>query len=124
MPSWVDDQARIEATIYRDGPEVWRNLKLSLRQAIEDYTRIYTPAGMVEVEFTDCAHTTENCLRVRAIPQPGKPDTSYEITFSIDKRTIECSKQNTSFWLALLDGKVIIQDKDNKTVSIEDVSRA
>lgn len=59
MPSWVEDQARVEARIYRDGREVWRNLKLSVRQALDDYTRIYSPPGMQEVAFTDCQATTE-----------------------------------------------------------------
>src|SRR5205823_8527575 len=76
MPGWVEDDARKEALIYRDGPEVWRNLKLSLGQAVHDYTRIYSPPGTVEVEYSDCAPVTEYCVRIRVpIPSATKPIT-------------------------------------------------
>jgi hypothetical protein len=37
VASWVEDDARREALIYRDGPEVWRDLKLSLKQEVDVY---------------------------------------------------------------------------------------
>jgi hypothetical protein len=54
MASWVEQEAKRWARIYKYGPEIWRNLKVSLEQAVSDYTRIYTPEGKQEFEYTDC----------------------------------------------------------------------
>ncbi len=78
---WIEDKARREAQIYRDGPEIWRNLKLSIRQEVEDYTRIYSPPGTMEIQFADCLAITENCIRVRTVAQPGIANASHELTF-------------------------------------------
>jgi hypothetical protein len=124
MSSWVEDDARLEALVYRDGPEVWRNLKVSLQQAVADYTKIYTPAGEQEVEYTDCRPVTTDCVRIRIIPPPGKGDTSFEIRFSLEEKRIKCADSKAQFTLAVQDEQVILQNEDGKAVSPEDVSRA
>jgi hypothetical protein len=121
MASWVEDDARINAILFRDGPELWRDLKSSLHQAVKDYTRIYSPQDVVEVQYTDCTPVSEECIRVRATP-PGKPDISVEIRFSLENQQIQCSG-NAGFTMAVESGEVVIKNKDGMKVTIEDASR-
>jgi hypothetical protein len=122
MSSWVEDDARIQAILFRDSPELWRDLKSSLHQAVKDYTRIYSPPDVVEVQYTDCTPVSEECIRVRAIP-PGKPDTSVEVRFSLENQQIQCSG-DAIFTVAVESGEVVIKDKDGIKATIEDASRA
>lgn len=124
---WVEDDARSKAILHRDGPELWRDVKLSLRQAINDYTRIYTPAGQIEVEYTDCKPVDPNCARVRIIPGPGRNEVSFEITLDAANWIIKCDSVKSTFRIEAMGQahgySAAIVDENNKTVLPEDVSR-
>jgi|SRR5579863_255522 len=122
MASWVEDDARILAILFRDGPELWRDLKSSLHRAVNDYTRIYGAPDAVEVQYTDCTPASDECIRVRAT-SPGKPDTSVEIRFVLENQQIQCSG-NASFTVAVESGEIVIKDEAGKKITIEDASRA
>ncbi|HUJ22878.1 MAG TPA: hypothetical protein VLX58_15200 [Bryobacteraceae bacterium] len=122
MSSWVEDEARIQAVLFRDGPELWRDLKSSLHQAVKDYTRIYSPPGMIEVQCTDCASRAENCVRIRVVP-PGKPETSAEVHFSLENQQLECAGK-VVFMVAVESGEVLFEDMGGTKATIENVSRA
>ena len=124
MASWLEGDARREAIIYSHGPDVWRNLKLSLEQEVAAYIRIYGEDGKEAIRYTDCRPISEDCFRV-SFPTPlRKPDTSFEIRFSLEEKRIACLDINVKFTLAVENDNVILQDKDGNTVSIEDASRA
>jgi hypothetical protein len=125
---WVADDANEKAILHRDGPEIWRDIKTSISQAVAEYTRIYSPPGEVEVQFTNCMPSTDNCVRVRIVPPPGKKDTSFEVTFDIETWKVQCSGVNLIFKLEAMGQahghSAVIKDDNNKVVSAEDVSRA
>lgn len=83
---WVEDDATIKAILHRDGREAWRDIKTSIRQAVDDYTRIYSPPGAVEIQYAACVPTTDNCIRVRIVPNPGEQDKSFEIRFDPEQQ--------------------------------------
>lgn len=124
---WVENDARDKALQLRDGPEKWRDVKQSISQAVTEYTRIYTPAGAVELQYADCLTATENCVRVRTVPKPGENDVSYEITFDPEKGTIQCNKAKDTFSLRVVSigaARILgIVDCNGRHVSSEDISR-
>jgi hypothetical protein len=127
--SWLEDEAIERAILYRDGPEVWRDIKASIRQVAEDYTRFYSPPGTVELQYTACTQTTDNCVRVRIVPAPGIKDTSFEITLNPDSWKIQCDGLKAvvfSLTVAELpNGNIVgIVDGDGRLVTAEDVSKA
>lgn len=121
---WVEKEARDEALLNRDGLEVWRDLIADIRYEVGEYTRIYSPAGLVEVEFNKCLQASANCIRVRTIPAPGAEDTSFELLFSADQHCIQCPEAGLTYRLAIEGDKVVIQDKDHATVAVEEVCKA
>lgn len=125
--SWVEDDANKNALLHRDGPERWRDIKTSVREAVEDYTRIYSPPGVIEIQYTPCTPSTENCVRVRIMPTPGEKDVSFEITFDPRTWKIRCDGLKPTFTLGTVDmpdgNVVVIFDSNGKTVMPEDVSK-
>jgi hypothetical protein len=121
MASWVEKSARKHALILRDGPELWANLKVYLRQAVEDYTRIYTPTGEVEVQYSNCLQVTENCVRIRILAPPAKENVSLEIVFDPAKNSISWGK-STLDAAAEDDDVVVLKDKSGKSFDLEEIS--
>jgi hypothetical protein len=124
MPSWVEEDARSEALLDREGPEVWRDLKASIRQGVADYTRIYTPEGTVEVQSGSCLIHSESCIQVRTVPPLEESVVSFEVNFSPDRHKIICDEVHVEFSLAVKDHEITIQDRHGATVSLEDASKA
>jgi hypothetical protein len=125
VASWVEDDARRDALIYRDGPEVWRNLKLSLEQEVGKHVEIYDEPGTESIQFTNCLPISEDCVRIRILTPPVRyPPISFDIRFSVKEKRITCVDTDTKFSLAVESQRVILLDKEGKTVSIEDASRA
>jgi hypothetical protein len=124
---WVEDEANKNALLHRDGPERWRDIKTSIREAVEDYTRIYSPPGVIEIQYTSCAPSTENCVRVRIMPSPGEKDVSFEITIDPATWKIQCDGLKALFTLGIVamigEDAVAIFDGDGKSVLPEDVSK-
>jgi hypothetical protein len=120
--SWIEDDAKRLALIYRDGPEVWRDVKVSLRQAVDDYTKFFSPEEVPEVQYADCHPISANCVRVRTIPPPGKQDVSFEVRFDPDRQIIICREAPVEFSLAVSEGKVVLQE-EGKIMSAEDACR-
>jgi hypothetical protein len=124
MASWVERDAMRMALLYRDGPEQWNNIKRSIRQAIEDYTRIYSAPGAPDVQYVDCGENTENCIRVRKVPAPNGNDFSYEIIFIPDQMKIKCSLHALEYDLDIQDGQVVIEGPGKKHFSPDEVSES
>jgi hypothetical protein len=124
MASWVEQEAKRWARIYKYGPEIWRNLKVSLEQAVSDYTRIYTPEGKQEFEYTDCMPVTENCVRIRLVPDStGKAEKSIEVRFRPETYMIEVDREAIfSIGLPMNDSTVVLM-KDGNPITIEDASK-
>jgi hypothetical protein len=124
MPSWVERDAKRMALLYRDGPEQWSNIKLSIKQAIDDYIRIYSAPGAPDLQYVDCGENSENCIRVRKIPAPNGNDFSYEITFIPDQMKIKCSLHALEYSLQIDDGQVVIEGPGKKRLSPDEVSES
>jgi hypothetical protein len=116
---WLQDDARIAALIYRDGKDLWRDLKLAIRTAVDEYNRIYCEPGHPDLSYNGCEYLNDDCARVRIIPQPpGREEVSYEIMFLPDERRI----QGLNLDLGVEGGKVVLK-AGGEMVTIEEASR-
>ena len=121
MASWVEKAARQRALLLRDAPELWATLKVHLRQAVADYTRIYTPSGEVEVEYSNCLQVTENCVRIRILAPPAKSNGSVEIIFDPDDDSVSWDKQKLH--AAVNDEDVVVlKDAKGEVLDLEQIS--
>jgi hypothetical protein len=119
MSSWVEDEARAEAMLYRDGPEIWRDLKVSIKNAVEDYTRIYTPPGTVDVQYMDYQKAGETSILLRI-----DPGSSFEIRFDPETHKIVCAQGQVELLLVMRDGEIAIRGPHGELESLEDASKA
>jgi hypothetical protein len=118
---WVEDEARKAAIIFRDGPELWRDLNVSLRQAVEDYTRIYSPMDTQEVKFTNFQPDT--CVRVSTVPNAEDEDSPIEVRLSLFDQTIICD-DSPWFTLSAKSGTVTLETLHRpRALSVEDACR-
>jgi hypothetical protein len=86
--NWVAVEARNRALILRDGPELWRDFKLAVENSVSTWLRIYNRNLQPEIQFSGCHEITENCFRVRTIPQPGKAGKHFEVRYDPPSGTL------------------------------------
>jgi hypothetical protein len=84
MANWVEREARRQIIMMRDGPELWRNLKMAVETAINSWRRIYCHPQARELEYERCLDITENCFRVRRIPGPQEKERYFEVLYYPD----------------------------------------
>lgn len=127
--NWVSREAKRRAVILRDGPEVWRNLRLAVESDVKSWIGIYNPSGQAEVQFVQCQPITEDCLRVRIIPATGRRESYLEARFDAlaGNVTVTPAKFAAVFELKVqLDHSLrfIVRGKPDGLLSPQDVSQA
>jgi hypothetical protein len=89
VDSWVLRQALDDAEFNRDGPEVWRDLKVAAEIAVRDFNNCYCQPKAPEFAFNACREVSDDCFRVRRIPGPGERERWAEFWFRPEKRAID-----------------------------------
>ena len=85
-----------DAEFNRDGPEIWRDLSLAAETQKGQFNEIYCHPRTPEFALSDCRDVTENCFRVRSLPEPGESERWMEFRFRPEARAIVVTAHPTS----------------------------
>ena len=107
MGNWLEERAKRDDILWRDGVETWRQVKDSAEAIVESFNSIYGAAfPQKEVEVSGCADSVETCFRVRVIPMPSHRERFIEFRYNKANHTIEVTSQGVqpqTFTLSLND---------------------
>lgn len=126
MSNWLERRAIEDATIERDGPELWRTFRDTIQSVVDSFNAIYCERDFREFQCNDCTQASENCVRVRSIPPPGKKGRYIELRFKPERRDIaliSVEGQKILFTFGISDTRKIQLLHENTPISVDAASK-